>query len=227
MVIKKIAKKTSLYIIIFLIINCDNQQNNQKKEEIYLLNLYNYGVKTGLGITLESLAQEVENYFLRYGIVESTSKESYKKFFNVYVLGNSMVDFELLHRENQNIESLYFPSNVMRGWYAYDQTVNRFGESLDSGSSIVKLHKVLTGMKNSESEFNNEELFELYFNSVSKSEFENQIIYRMPLIIFSYAHLVNKIGVHISDGIERYIELMEEDTLFSEEELNVIPMAPE
>ena len=157
MVIRKIAKEISLFIIIFLVINCDHQQNNHNKEEEYLSSIYNYGVKTGLGITLESLAQEVENYFLRYGIVESTSKESYKKFFDVYVLGNSMVDFELLHRENHNIESLYFPSNVMRGWYAYDQTVKRFEESLDSGSSIVKLHKVLTGMK--KSKFNNKEFF--------------------------------------------------------------------
>ena len=178
-----------------------------------------------MGITLESLAQEVENYFLEYGITESTSKESYKKFFDVYVLGNSMVDFELLHRENQNIESLYFPSNVMRGWYAYDQTVKRFRESLDSGSSIIKLHKVLTDMK--KSKFNNEELFELYFNSVSKSEFESKIIYRMPLIIFSYAHLVNKIETYISNRIERYIELMEADTLFSGEDLNIVPTVPE
>ena len=225
MVIRKIAKKTSIFIIIFLVINCDYQQDNYKKEEIYLLSIYNYGVKTGLGITLESLAQEVENYFLEYGITESTSKESYKKFFDVYVLGNSMVEFELLHRENQKIESLYFPSNVMRGWYAYDQTVKRFTESLDSGSSIIKLHKVLTDIK--KSKFNNEELFELYFNSVSKSEFESKIIYRMPLIIFSYAHLVNKIETHISNRIEREIELMEADTLFSEEDLNTMPTAPE
>ena len=70
-------------------------------------------------------------------------------------------------------------------------------------------------------------MFYLYFNSVSKSEFESKIIYRMPLIIFSYAYLVNKIEAHISDRIERDIELMEADTLFSEEDLNAMPTAPE
>ena len=226
--IKQAVKYNCLFLLITFSTGCVNP-NNLSPEENFILEVYNKDLVTyeqhDPQVTLESLCLEVEKYFLEEKIIESISRSSYKTFLDSYVLGDSLIDFDSLHSTNIHIQSLNLSLNIGKGWYAFDKAIKKFNELIAPNSSVRNVHNVLTRLWFEK--FESEEILNDYLNGIDEIDFKNKVIYRMPLLVYSYNSLQDRINNKISIAIENYRKAVHADTLFSEEELNIIPMAPE
>lgn len=226
--IKQSVKYSSLFLLITYSTGCVNP-NNLSPEENFILEVYNEGLVTyeqhDPQVTLESLCLGVEEYLLEEKILESISRGSYKIFLNSYVLGNSLIDFDSLHSTNIHVQALNLSLNIGKGWYAFDEAMKKFNESIPSNSSVRNAHNILTRLWSEK--FESEEIINDYLDGISEIDFMNKVIYRMPLLVYSYNSLQDRINDKISVAIENYRKAVHTDTIFSEEDLNVMPTVPE
>ena len=226
--IKKSVKYSYLFLLITYSTGCVNP-NNLSPEENFILEVYNEDLVTyeqhDPQTTLESLCLGVEEYLLEEKMLESISRSSYKTFLDSYVLGNSLIDFDSLHSTNIHVQSLNLSLNIGRGWYAFNEAIKKFNESIAPNSSVRNVHNVLTRLWSEK--FESEEILNDYLDGINEIDFINKVIYRMPLLVYSYNSLQDRINNKISVAIENYRKAIHADTLFSEEDLNAIPTTPE
>ena len=226
--IKQSVKHSCLFLLITYSTGCVNP-NNLSPEENFILEVYNKDLVTyeqhDSQATLESLCLGVEEYLLEEKMLESTSKSSYKTFLDSYVLGNSLIDFDSLHSTNIHVQALNLSLNIGRGWYAFDEAMKKFNESIPPNSSVRNVHNILTRLWSEK--FESKEILNDYLDGIGEIDFKNKVIYRMPLLVYSYNSLQDRINNKISIAIENYRTAIQADTLFSEEDLNTMPTAPE
>ena len=226
--IKQSVKYSCLFLLITYSTGCVNP-NNLSPEENFILEVYNEDLVTyeqhDPQATLESLCLGVEEYLLEEKMLESISRSSYKTFLDSYVLGNSLIDFDSLHSTNIHVQALNLSLNIGRGWYAFDEAIKKFNESIAPNSSVRNVHNVLVRLWSEK--FESEEILNDYLDGIDEIDFMNKVIYRMPLLIYSYNSLQGRINDKISAAIENYRKAIHADTLFSEEDLNTVPTAPE
>ena len=226
--IKQYVKYSSLFLLITYSTGCVNP-NNLCPEENFILQVYNKDLVTyeqhDPQVTLESLCLEVEEYLLEEKILESISKSSYKTFLDSYVLGNSLIDFDSLHSTNIHVQALNLSLNIGKGWYAFDEAIKKFNESIPPNSSVRNVHNILTRLWSEK--FESKKILNDYLDGIDEIDFINKVIYRMPLLVYSYNSLQDRISDKISVAIENYRKAIHADTLFSEEDLNTVPTVPE
>ena len=226
--IKQYVKYSYLFLLITYSTGCVNP-NNLSPEENFILKVYNEDLITyeqhDPQVTLESLCLDVEEYFLQGKMIKSISRSSYKTFLDSYVLGNSLIDFDSLHSTNIHVQALNLSLNIGRGWYAFDEAIKKFNESIPPNSSVRNVHNVLTQLWSEK--FESKEILDDYLDGIDEIDFMNKVIYRMPLLVYSYNSLQDRINNKISVAIENYRKAIHADTLSSEEDLNVMPTVPE
>lgn len=132
------------------------------------------------------LYAKIELYYLFTGLLQGRSKSDYMEFFREYIQKDTIVDLSCLYHGNMKIEMLISPSNLSNNFYAFEKGFKKNKELVPLESSLAKAYQPLMKMKSNFDIIFDEEHVSNYLDVIAESDFEDKMIYRMPIIAFSH-----------------------------------------
>lgn len=132
------------------------------------------------------LYAKIELYYLYSGMLHGRSKKDYMEFFREYIQKDTIIDLSCLHSSNLKIEMLTSPSNLSNNFYAFEKSFKKNEKLIPLESSLSRAYQPLMKMKSNFDLVFDEEHVSNYLDAIADSDFQNKIIYRIPIIAFSH-----------------------------------------
>ncbi|MCF6352669.1 MAG: hypothetical protein L3J06_06635 [Cyclobacteriaceae bacterium] len=183
--------KYSILIVVF-ILSCQPQNKNHLvTAEKVIEKTYSSGFSDFSGNVNNQnpieLYERIEYYYLLNGLIKNRTKEAYAKFHDNYISKDVFVDLECLYKSSPEIEYLILPSNLTHNFYSFEKGVESLKSINIKESELIKTNEALLAMMSGMNLVFKDSLVNMnYLNSIESDKFENNIIYRLPLIAFSH-----------------------------------------
>jgi len=197
------TKKPYWLLMLCLTINSCNEFKKgnyiEEKAKANLINNYEENFNTmfnaELRITPLEIYKRVESYFIMIGILDSKSKMSYKKLYEQHISSDSAPNLDCLYKYVPEVEFLYLPSNIGMNLYNYKLVTEKY-ENLPESSNIKKAYSALNNLFSETNVlYEDQTLIDEYFSAIDEMEFEQEIIYRAPLLAIAHANFVEKLTI--------------------------------
>lgn len=174
-----------LIFILIILCSCNQGLLNSSTDSIQreLNKNFLFEGSGGDKLSMTETSNTVEAYFLSQGYLKSTSKRDYQEMYETYILSDIQVNLDRLYQRSPNAEYLLYPSVLANVFEVY-------GNTKGNNPSLRNLRAPLSKMKaGHEINFLNPKVFDGYLKAISDRKFENNIIYRIPLILFTLQEL--------------------------------------
>ena len=185
---------------LFLAISCSKKSIDDPivQVENMIIELYNESLfdwsseKTSKLSTVE-LYMKIEEYYLSHEILESTDEMGYRSLYKNYIKRDSVLDLYSLYEKYPAIASLESPSNYTLNFIVFEQALEAYNGQIPDNSSLFKAAMAISDMYSTDFNFEKEgDLFNNYLSSIDNQDFENKIVYRIPIIAMSHVVFINR-----------------------------------